>query len=278
MTRSAPYEGYITTTGNGYQVFEPQRPEPGSAWFDLATWNIGLGNKTGIKTWVSRRTRIVRKIDLTQPEVLCLQEAYLATSAGDAGLTWLITALDGQYKIATNRSGRAILVRKDVEVESAGVIAPKARALGHPVKYATWAVVRVNGQRAFIVNVHAQAGKAYGPTRKTWVKQVHAEVDVLRIKHKFARSHVFLAGDWNGAEARASAKNYGYIDAALQAKATFAQVFKSHNGWKNGLKKGSRIDYVLACIGRPLIEVRQQDDSVMSDHNYQSVRIANYKS
>lgn len=270
---------HIEFTGNQWKAPKPKaptRPTPGSPWFALGSWNISGGNKTGVKTWTKRRDLVLAKIKASGHEVICLQEAYPSTSAGDPMLTWLIENLP-DCTVAVTRSGRAILVRDGVKVIASGMFDLKTKAPGHPKKYATWVHIHVNGYHALIVNAHAQNGALWSSVRRKWANELAAEVEQLHVKRGILRTNVFLAGDWNGREAAEVFAKRGWVDAASQSAKTHNQVFKTLNSWKRGLKTGPRIDYILAPIGRPLADVRQHDDSQRADHNYQTALINHYR-
>lgn len=252
----------------------PQRPHPGDLWFSLGTWNIAGANKKGLETWLDRRAGVLAKIQSQNDDIVCLQEAYLKSNDMEM-LTWLLSRLP-EYKLVVTTYGRAILVKTaKVTIIEKGVFAPKNKAVGHGTKYATWVYGKINGSVGILVNVHPQAGATHGGVRKKQIKEIDDLTEALRKRLNVPVENVVLAGDWNGREA--ANMNTRFVDASWSAAATVNQVYKSFNGWKSGLKKGNRIDYLRVAKGRPLIDVRQSDDSKLSDHNYQTARIARFK-
>lgn len=246
------------------------KPKASGEWLTTITWNISLGNAKGIANWLSRRQSVADAIRADNAHIVFLQEAYWATALGHHGLAWLIKQLSN-YRIARRQSGRVILVRDDVKILHVGTYAPKAKAKGHPTKYAVFAIVEYQGVRSLVVSAHAQAGKAHSKVRAEWAAELAAMVEASRKWHKVGRDNVILGGDWNGPEVADEFARWGYVTDDANALDGSGLGSKSLNLWNAVGGSGPRIDYHLIPAKRPVIWASQRNDSSRADHNRQKM-------
>lgn len=271
---------HIEFTGDPWKAPKKPKPKPkphvkpavGGDWLTVTSWNISLGNTKGIAGWLKNRVKVGNRIHGDRADIVFLQEAYWSTALGHHGLAWLSKNLDG-YRLVRHRSGRAILVRDSARVLAMAEYRPKTKAVGHPTKYGVMAVVEILGVKSLVVNAHAQAGAKHSNVRRKWARELAAMVEASRVWHEISPLNVIIGGDWNGREAAEEFAAYGYIDAFDNAHESSAAGIKSLNSWKPKSTTGTRIDYIMIHEKRPVIKASQRNDSDVTDHNRQMIKL-----
>lgn len=256
--RSHRFLGYVTVEGNGHTLTDPPKPRT----IRIGSWNLGLNNPTGLRTWPSRRPRIIKRVRQFRLDVLAVQER-----PQDPGkdLDGKIIGRDKKPMKKIGQSGRYIYL-----VSSARDVAWISHLIAG--KRVTLAAATIHGTRRVYVCAHSLSGSGdkASSNRTAYYEGVWRRAEAFAAAEDVDRESIIVLGDHNGGEAAVVGKERGWMRARTAAaiKGVLIRTYQAFGKYAKRAPGGQK-DYILIHRSkrRTVQRYRVVSTPHASDHN-----------
>lgn len=273
-------QGWTGTGADGYPGVEtlkrlnavPPAPvvtAPTETWFKLMSWNISNNNDYGVRTWGTRRSRVISGILDFNPDVICTQENTV--NVGNlTGRDWIDRSLPN-HRVVAGGDGRYIMAHTRVKKVAGGVFNLRPYYNGDD-KQAAWAVLQIGtGNKFLVTSYHLENEGTSDYTRIAQMESCLSQAAAKAEQYGVVANRIFHAGDTNfrTSGAISTIERKGWVDAYHSAKTQVDKGVRSFNGWKRPYS-GFRIDRLWVRGSRPIVKADQRVSLfTTADHNPQ---------
>ena len=238
-------------------------------WFKLMSWNISNNNAYGIRTWGTRRGRVVAAVKEFNPHVVCTQENTVKVG-NLTGRDWFDKYLP-DHRLVAGGDGRYIFAHTSVKKIAGGVFNLRPYYNGDD-KQAGWAVLQLPTGNPFLVtSYHLENEGTSDYTRIAQMESCISQAAAKAAQYDIPANRIFHAGDTNfrTSGAISTIERKGWVDAYNSARTQVDKAVRTLNQWKRPYS-GFRIDRLWVKGSRPIIKADQRVSLwTTADHNPQ---------